>query len=153
MVGEAKNSWAIANWEVRMSKTSLVVTILAVVALAFPAHAQVAPAAIDYDTFMQQDVQGRLRVFNQVTPENRAELVRTQIIRWVEGNRARLTPEQLKVMDENLAYVTPDRYRQPMNQEQKAQAKEMEARTAAVLSREEMMQALTVYATYIPKKQ
>ena len=56
------------------------------------------------------------------------------------------------MMDENLAYVTPDRYRQQMNQEQKAQAKEMEARTAAVFSREEMMQALTIYATPIPKK-
>jgi len=137
-----------------MSKTSLVVTIMAVVAVANPAHAQVAPAsaAVDYDTFMRQDVQGRIGVFNQVTPENRAELVRTQIIRWVEGNRARLTPEQLKVTDENLAFVTPDRYQQQMNQEQRAQAKEMEVRTAAVFSREEMMQALTIYATYIPKK-
>lgn len=55
-------------------------------------------------------------------------------------------------MDENLAYVTADRYRQPMNQEQMAKAKEVEARTAAVFPHEDMVQALTIRATYIPKK-
>jgi hypothetical protein len=30
--------------------------------------------------------------------------------------------------------------------------KELEARTAAVFSREDMMEALTIHATYIPKK-
>jgi hypothetical protein len=80
---------------------------VAVLATAMPARAQVqTPASVDYDSFMQQDLQGRIRTFNQVTPENRAELVQTQIKRWVEQNRTRLTPEQLKVMDENLAYVT-----------------------------------------------
>jgi len=107
---------------------------------------------VDYDTFMQRDTQGRLRTFNQVTPENRAELVRTQIQRWVEKNRSRLTPEQLKVMDENLAFVTADRYRQPMGPEDMARAKDLETRTAAVLSRDDMMQALTIHADYIPKK-
>jgi hypothetical protein len=136
-----------------MLKNTFVVTTM-VVAMAIPGLAQVvrAPAAVDYDTFMQQDVQGRLRIFNQLTPENRAELVRAQITRWVETNRARLTLEQLKVMDENLAFVTPDYYRQPMNQELRAQATELEARTAAFFSREDLMQALTINATYIPKK-
>jgi MinD-like ATPase involved in chromosome partitioning or flagellar assembly len=119
-----------------------------------PTQAQVAPTSsvVDYDTFMQQDVQSRIRVFNQVSPENRAELVQTQIKRWVEKNRTRLTPEQLKVMDENLAFVVADRYRQAMNEEQRAKAKELEARTAALFSPEDMREALTINGTYIPKK-
>lgn len=107
---------------------------------------------VNYDTFMKQDFEGRIRVFNQVTPENRAELVQTQIKRWVDKNRARLTPEQLKVMDENLAFAVADRYRQPMNDEQRATAKELESRNAALFSREDLREALTIQGTYIPKK-
>ena len=137
-----------------MKTIGLVAIAITVLVVATPARAQVAtaPGAVDYDTFMQQDVQGRLRVFNQVTPENRADLVQTQIKRWVEKNRARLTSEQLKVMDDNLAFVTADRYRQPMTEEQRAKAKELEARTATLFSQEDMMQALTIHGTYIPKK-
>jgi len=137
-----------------MQRIRFSVAVFAVLVTSFAVRAQgtqVTPK-IDYDTFMQQEVQGRIKTFNQVTPENRAELVQTQIRRWVEKNQSRLTPEQLKIMDENLAFVTADRYRQPMNQEQMARAKDLEARTAAVFSREDMMQALTISAAYIPKK-
>jgi len=136
-----------------MQKIRFSVAVFAALLSSFAARAQVTQLTpkVDYDTFMQQDVQGRIKTFNQVTPENRADLVRTQIRRWVEKNRSRLTPEQLKIMDENLAFVTADRYRQPANQEQMAKAKDLEARTAKVFSREEMMQALTISAAYIPK--
>jgi hypothetical protein len=141
-----------------MEKLRFTVATVAMLLSSFAGRAQVTqvPAKIDYDTFMQQDLQGRLRTFNQVTPENRAELVQTQIKRWVDKNRSRLTPEQLKIMHENLAFVTADRYRGPMSEEQKsqqmAQAKDLEARTAAVFAREDMVEALTIRATYIPKK-
>lgn len=137
-----------------MHKIRFTVAIVAVLLSSFAGRAQVTqvPPTIDYDTFMQQDVQSRIKTFNQVTPENRAELVQTQIKRWVEKNRGRLTAEQLKIMDENLAFVTADRYRQPVSQEQRTQARDLEVRTAAVLSREDMTQALTISAAYIPKK-
>ena len=137
-----------------MKTIGLVALAVVALAVATPTWAQVAPApgVVDYDTFMQQDTQGRIRLFNQVTPENRAELVQTQIKRWVEQNRARLTPEQLKVMDDNLAFAIADHYRQPMNEELRAKAKELESRTAALFSREDMVQALTIRGTYIPKK-
>lgn len=134
-----------------MKKFAALVVVMLAIAMPAPAQVQT-PASVDYDSFMQQDVQGRIRTFNQLTPENRAELVQTQIKRWIEQNRTRLTPEQLTVMDENLAYVTADRYRQPMDREQLAKAKEVEARTAAVFTREDMVQALTIRATYIPKE-
>ena len=128
--------------------------ILALVLGTFAACARTAPlakapSAVGYDAFMQRDLDGRIRTFNQITPENRAELVKTQITRWVAKNRLRLTPEQLKVMDENLAFVTPDLYRQPKKPADVAQAIDLETRTAAVFSREEMMQALTINAAYI----
>ena len=137
-----------------MRTIRLIATAILTLAVATAAWAQVAPAAavVDYDTFMKQDFEGRIRVFNQVTPENRAELVQTQIKRWVEKNRARLTPEQLKAMDENLAFAVAERYRQPMNEEQRAKVKELESRNAALFSREDLREALTIHGTYIPKK-
>jgi hypothetical protein len=43
----------------------------------------------------------------------------------------------------NLAFVTADRYRWPMTP-RRWQAKDLESRTAAVFSREDMVQALTI---------
>ena len=110
------------------------------------------PAVVDYDTFMKLDTQGRIRTFNEVTPENRAALVQTQIKRWRDKNQSRLSPEQLKMIEENLAFVTADRYRQPMTEAERTRAKDLEMRTAALFSREEMMQMLTISGEYIVKK-
>ena len=48
--------------------------------------------------------------------------------------------------------MTADLYRLPKSPEQLAKAKEVEARTAAGLSTEDMRQTLTIHAAYIPKK-
>lgn len=87
-------------------------TGIALLAVVVVAAAQ-EPVRVDYDTFMQGDFQSRIRVFNMVSPENRAELVRVQIERWLAKHRARLTTEQVAVMEENLAFVTPAIYQQP----------------------------------------
>jgi hypothetical protein len=136
-----------------MGKIRFAVAVFAVLVSSLAARAQATqvPPTIDYDTYMQQDFEGRIKSFNQIAPENRAELVQTQIRRWVEKNRSRLSPAQLKIMDENLAFVTADLYRQPMSQAHAAQQKDLEKRTAMVFSTEDMRQALTIHAAYIPK--
>ena len=117
------------------------------------AVAQETAQPIDYDTFMQMDFQGRLRTFNQITPENKAALVRTHIERWLDKNRSRLNAEQIKVMEENVAFVAADAYRLPRDPRKMEQAQALEAKTAAVFSGSDMSQALTIRAEYIPKKQ
>jgi deoxyribodipyrimidine photolyase len=107
-------------------------------------------AGVDYDTFMKQDVQSRIKVFNQVSPEDRADIVRTQIQRWVKANRTRLTREQLDMTQEWLTFVTAENYRQPMADELKLRTKDLEARSAALFSKEDLMQAMTIRGTYIP---
>ena len=114
------------------------------------------PAPVDYDTFMKQDVQSRIAMFNGITPENRADLVHTQIQRWVEANRERLTPEQLGLTQEWLDHVTADNYRESVADDLKAErmvrAKDLETRAAKVFSKEDMMQALTIHGSHIPRK-
>jgi hypothetical protein len=133
-------------------RTPIWVVVALMLGIVPPAASVQAQPEVDYDTFMKQDVQGRIRTFNQISPENRAALVRTQIQRWIEKNKAGLTLEQLSMMNENLGFITPDRYRGTMSAEDMARAKELQTRTAAVFSEDEMRQALTIQADYIPKK-
>src|SRR5262245_17173822 len=103
------------------------------------------PVSIDYDTFCAQSEQERIRTFNIVTPEIRAELVRTRIVRWLDANSARLSTEQVAMMRENVAFVTADAYRKETRSAFQERAKELEQRTAALFTREEMRQALTIH--------
>jgi hypothetical protein len=95
-----------------------------------------------------------MATFNQITPENKADIVRTQIQRWTDVNRARLTPEQTQFMKDMLAFVTADLYRQPQSDALMARAKDLEARALALFAKEDIAQAATLEAaSYIPKPQ
>ena len=87
-------------------RVALLLFHAASVAAPATASAQQAPA-IDYDSYMQGNFQHRIPIFNQTTPEKRAELVSTHLERWLTANRARLSSEQIAAMEENLAFVTP----------------------------------------------
>jgi pimeloyl-ACP methyl ester carboxylesterase len=108
---------------------------------------------IDYDTFMEKtELQDRLRLFNAITPENRAEIVRTQVRRWLEANRDRLTAEQIEVMEDTIASIVPDRYRQPRSKEMEKRRDLDINRMYTVFSREdEVWRAMTIRGNYIPR--
>jgi hypothetical protein len=108
------------------------------------------PGTVDYDTFMASDLQGRLRTFNAVSAENRAILVSTHIRRWRDANKTRLSPEQLGLIAEWLEFVTPAAYRSDRPAEVLTYAKDLETRSAAHFSRDEMAQALTIHGSHIP---
>jgi hypothetical protein len=74
---------------------------------ALPIQAPTAQAPT-YDAFMQQTVPERIHVFNLLSPEERAELVRTHSTRWLTANSARLSVQQISVMRENIAFVKAD---------------------------------------------
>lgn len=109
------------------------------------------PAHIDYDTFFQGDRAARLRVFQTMTPANRAEVVRTHIDRWLAVNRHRLSAGQVAIVEENRAFITAEVYERPQAPSNLARAKELETRTLSVLSREDAGQAFTIEGAYIPK--
>ena len=108
------------------------------------------PDSVDYDTFMRGDVQTRIRTFNEVSAENRADLVATHIRRWIDANKHRLSDEQLGITGEWLRFVTPDAYSFDKSEDARAQLKELETRSAALFSREDMGQALTIHGRHIP---
>ena len=136
--------------------TSLRVTgaliAIAVAAICLLARTTAAQASrIEYDVFCSMDLKNKERVFGEISPENRAALVRTQIQRWLDKNRSRLTAEQIKIMEENIAIVKADLYKFPRNEVELEKAKSLEQRTLAVMSREDMAEALTIFGSCIAK--
>jgi hypothetical protein len=125
---------------------------LVAVAAAALAAQSITRGPVDYDMWWKLDVQERIRVFNEVTPENRADLVKEQVTRWLDANRARLNADQIKLLDEVMSAITPDVYRLPRQPEAVERMKALEARAAALLSREDAGDALTIQGPYIPKK-
>jgi hypothetical protein len=87
----------------------------------------------------------RLRLFNAISGEEQAELVQTHISRWLESHRQDLTAEQVNIVEENISFVSPELYLRPRNLELFSRFKDLENRTAALLSREQMRDALTMH--------
>ena len=117
----------------------------------FSSGAAAQASKVEYDEFCKLEVTAKDRLFAAITPENRAELIRTQLQRWLEKNRARLTPEQVKVIEENISFIKADLYKIPRREEDMATAKKLEQRTLALMTREDMTEAFTIFGSCIPK--
>ena len=68
---------------------------------------------IDYDTYANKSPLQKAKILSKLTPENKAELMVTHWRRWLEANRHRLNGEQLRFLEEEIAYITPELYRHP----------------------------------------
>ena len=133
----------------------LVLTRIGVAALAFSSSVSAQAPTVDYDTLMQQQDKAAIRrQFAQLSPENKALIVRTQIERWITANRARLSPAQLQVMQEMAAVVSPDLYSPNRTEGTLARVQELEKRAISLLGKEDVGRAATLeMAVYIPKAQ
>ena len=85
---------------------------------------------VDYDGFASMPPLQKNKVIQEITAENKAELVTTHWRRFLEANRARLNAEQVHFIEESLAFVRPEMYQHPRpNEEEDAKrSEEMEAR-------------------------
>ena len=130
-------------------RNSLVVAIAASFLSAAPLLAQ---SAITYDSLMKQDTEGRSALFSTLSPENRGAIMNTHIQRWIAKNRARLSSEQITLLEERMALVTEEvSGRLPKTRETSDRLNDLQRRTARAFSWEDMRQATTtLHADYIP---
>ena len=101
--------------------------------------------AVNYDSFRTKPWAERLTLFNAISAEERAELVRTHIRRWLEANRHELNPAQIEMMEEFIAYAQAELYALPMSDESRNEMRALEARTASLFSRDQIREALTMH--------
>lgn len=100
---------------------------------------------IDYDSFRGKTWAERLAVFNAISAEERAELVRTHIARWLRLHRHELTDEQISIVEENIAFIRAELYALPPDEELVRRYLELARRAAMLLSRDQAREALTMY--------
>lgn len=106
---------------------------------------------ITYDEFMPLPFEKRLKMFNKISAENRALMVRTQIERWLALNRNKLSEKQIELLKESIDFTTADKYEENRDIEKvQREALEVEKKMASVFSQDEMMQIMTIQAEYIP---
>src|SRR5215207_4902457 len=53
----------------------------------------------------------RAQVWSTLSPETKADIMRTRMIRWTAENPATLTPEQLQMLLEFCGFISADMYR------------------------------------------
>ena len=106
---------------------------------------------VDYDTYGQSDRQTQIGLFNAITSENRALLVRTHITRWVAANSSVLNDEQLDAVKAVLEVITADLYRDGLAEEQRRGATDgVMRRLEEVFTREQIWRGFVAGAPYIP---
>lgn len=127
---------------------ALLAAVLLPLAAAAPVQAQ--EVTVTYDEFGQMSDEQKLDVFNEVSAENRALLVRTQAERWLALHRTRLSEEQVSVVEEAIAFTQPELYDDADREAEEAASEDLMARLMALLSREDMMHAFTRRGAYIP---
>ena len=117
-----------------------------------PTAAQQAQQTVDYDIFCKlPDTQTKRETFLAVSPDNRAQLVRTQLERWRDANRAKLTEKQLTALAELIAAITPDTYAEgPKGEEARVKARSLSELQFQLFTMDQV-QAMQPYAPCIAK--
>lgn len=106
---------------------------------------------VDYETFSRCDRSTQVGLFNAITPENRAELVRTQATRWLAHNREILTAEQIAAAEAAIAIITPALYRiETSREERRATVESVERSLAHLFTRDQMWRFIGPGAPYLP---
>ena len=100
---------------------------------------------VDYEHFRGMPWDERLTIFNALPAEEKAELVRTIISRWLDAHRAELTPAQIEILEANINFVCPELYEEHTSPDLLRAFQELESRTATLLSRNQMREALTMH--------
>jgi len=106
---------------------------------------------IGYDQFFLKPLQERVKIFNQISAENCALLIKTHAERWLVANRSRLTHEQVAIVEEIIGSISPEWYKTERvfdKIEQEVEA--LRQKAEAVLSPEDILQLMSNRAEYVP---
>ncbi len=107
---------------------------------------------VNYDQFYFKPVKERIKIFNTISAENRAFLVKNQAERWLAANCSRLTHEQESVVEEFIQAISPEWYktRPDFSEEIDPKVEKLLNKVKTVLPREDVLQLATKRADYIP---
>ena len=94
---------------------------------------------MDYDTFAALSPLKKPKVWQQLTPENKYEIVTARWRRFLDGNRDRMNPEQIALLETNLAELRPEDYQESRPAERSVWARRSETRFNELFPLEELV--------------
>lgn len=108
-------------------------------------------STISYDQFFLKPLQERINIFNEISAENRALLIKTHAERWLAANRPRLTHEQVAVVEEIMRSISSEWYEMEQGFEKiEQEVKALRQKAEAILSPEDVLQLMSNRAEYVP---
>lgn len=111
----------------------------------------IAPPVVSYDSLMKLDVEARLTLFGTLTRDNKMDIVVTHAQRWILKNRARLSSQQITLVEEWMALVKEEMSGNlPKTQETGDRFNNLQRRMVRAFSWEDRNQVISLRADYIP---
>ena len=108
-------------------------------------------STLTYDEYGQLPRNEQVVAFNEISPENRAEIVKQQITRWVEKNRESLSVEQIGVLESAIKKIQPSWYDEEFDATTRQKVVgEFLSDLGAVLNNEQIAGCCGAGAPYIP---
>jgi len=96
---------------------------------------------ISYDEFTNLSDQAQRPRFAGLTAENQSHLVRTHAERWLHVHRGELSASQIQIVEETIAFLTPEVYAKPQATALVAQEASLTQRLACTLGRDKAREA------------
>lgn len=66
-----------------------------------------AAAELEYDTYCKKTQQEKRSLFRAATPDQKSMIARRQVERWRDANQPKLSKEQITMLGDFLAIITP----------------------------------------------
>lgn len=106
-----------------------------------PSQVQLQP--MTYEAFMAVETPKRSEVFATLTPENKSALKRAHAEAWLARNRQRLSTKQIAAVQEAIAFLSPELYRQPAVAEMRVKEGKIRQQLECTLNRSDVIEAFT----------
>jgi hypothetical protein len=111
-------------------------------ASAASAHTQ----PMTHEAFMAIETSKRSDVFAKLTPENKSALKRAHANAWLTKNKYRLSTKQTAAVQEAIAFLSPDLYREPGSPAMRTKEDQVRRQLECTLSRNDVIAAFTFLA-------
>jgi hypothetical protein len=127
-----------------MRLASIVVSAVLVGWAALGASDQQSPpkTQITYAAFMALSDQQRRDRFDGFDAETKSVLMRTHANQWLDKNRTRLSASQIALMQDLIAYLSPEAYRNPGDPQIARRGKELTEKVKCQLRNSDVLAAI-----------
>jgi hypothetical protein len=103
------------------------------------------PNNLTYDGFIRMDQEEREHQFRDASPETKAMLKRTHAERWLAKHRKGLRESQIKLVEEGIAFITPELYRTPEDPQLRLKEEHLKKRLTCGLGQRQVTGAFTFW--------